>query len=315
MRILYMSSPDFGVPTLQQLAAVGYEMAGVVCQPDRPAGRGLKMAAPPVKQAALALGVPVYQPTSLRTPETLAALRGRARSAGGGGLWQPHPRRHLRPGRGRQPEPAPLAAAALARASPVAAAILAGDAETGATVHFVTAELDAGDILAQRRVPIESHDTTGTLTRLAEVGAALMVETVAGWLGGQISPWQQDANQVLWCGRMAKEEGRIDWTEGAAAIARRVRAFQPWPGAFTAWDGQQLGVIAAEPLADWVGEAAPGQVLCEAGRVLVATGAGGAAAGHDPACRPAAPGRRAIRARGTRVLWGALGLDSPRGMC
>lgn len=275
-RVLYMSTPAFGIPTLQRLVAAGYEVVGVVCQPDRPAGRGLHPTAPPMKEAAQALGLPVFQPVSLRRPEVEAELAATAPDlilVAAYGNFIPDAICALAPRGCLNLHPSLLPR--WRGASPVAAAILAGDPETGVTIHFVAAEIDAGDILAQARAPIRSDDTTGSLTaRLAELGADLFVTTVGRWLAGEITPWPQDPAGVTWCDRLRKEQGRLDWSLPAEVLDRRVRAFQPWPGAFTSWRGQQLEVLAAEPLPAWQGEAGPGQVICTAGQILVATGVG-----------------------------------------
>lgn len=262
-RILYMSTPEFGVPTLHKILDAGYEIAGVVCQPDKPAGRGLQVTAPAVKQASLALGLPILQPASLRTPETLellAATQPDLIVVAAYGQFIPDPICQLAPRGALNLHPSLLPR--WRGASPVQAALLAGDAETGVTVQFVAAELDAGDILAQVRTPIEPDENTAALmTRLAVLGAEVTVETVSRWLAGEITPWPQDPAGVTWCGRLTKEEGRLDWTRPADALARQVRAFSPWPGAYTTWQGRQLTIVAATPLP-------AGQIAAAAGEVV-----------------------------------------------
>jgi methionyl-tRNA formyltransferase len=249
-RILYMSTPEFGVPTLHKLVEAGYQFAGVVCQPDKPSGRGLQVTAPAVKQAALELGLPVLQPASLRTPETLellAATQPDLIVVAAYGQFIPDPICQRAPRGALNLHPSLLPR--WRGAAPVQAALLAGDAETGVTIQFVARELDAGDILAQVRTFIlPEEDAAGLIARLAELGADTMVETIGRWLRDEITPWQQDAAGVTWCGRLTKEEGLLDWNRPADLLARQVRAFSPWPGAYTTWQGHQLTILAADGL-------------------------------------------------------------------
>ena len=275
-RVILMATPEFGVPTLRAVVSEGYHVVGVVCQPDKPAGRGMQMSAPPVKRAALPLGLPVYQWASLRQPEaleTMAGLRADLILVAAYGQYIPDEVVALPPRRCLNLHPSLLPRHR--GASPVAAAILAGDAETGVTVLFVTAEMDAGDVLAQERTPIGPEETTGTLTaRLAQWGAGAYMRTVDRWLRGEIVPWKQDANQSTWCDRLTKEQGRVDWHRPAVELARQVRAFDPWPGTFTEWQSATLNVLKAAALPDWRGDIAAGTVLKCDGALLVATGQG-----------------------------------------
>jgi methionyl-tRNA formyltransferase len=262
-RILYMSTPEFGVPTLHKLADAGYEFAGVVCQPDKPAGRGLQVSAPAVKQAALTLGLPILQPANLRAPDALALLAATRPDlivVAAYGQFIPDPICQLAPRGALNLHPSLLPR--WRGASPVQAAILAGDAETGVSVQFVAPEMDAGDILAQVRTPIAPDENTAALmARLAVLGAEVTVETIGRWLAGEITPWQQDPTGVTWCGRLTKEAGLLDWGQPADRLARQVRAFSPWPGAYTLWQGRQLAILAASVLpAD--------QVMAAAGEVI-----------------------------------------------
>lgn len=258
-----MSTPEFGVPTLHKLAEAGYEFAGVVCQPDKPSGRGLQVTAPAVKQAALALGLPILQPASLRTPETLellAATQPDLIVVAAYGQFIPDPICQLAPAGALNLHPSLLPR--WRGASPVQAAILAGDAETGVSIQFVAPELDAGDILAQVRTPISAEeDSAELMARLAVLGAEVTVATIGRWLRDEITPWQQDPAGVTWCGRLTKEEGRLDWTRPADLLARQVRAFSPWPGAYTLWQGRQLTILEASILP-------PGQVTAMTGEVV-----------------------------------------------
>ncbi len=274
-RLVFMGTPAFAVPSLRALAE-RYEVALVVTQPDRPAGRRRTPRPPAVKVAAQALGLPVYQPDSLRSPEALARLR------------EAEPRAIVVAAYGeilRQPVLAlpprgcvNVHASLLPRhrgAGPVAAAILAGDAVTGVTIMLMDAGMDTGPMLAQAEVPIHPDDTTATLTaRLAGLGAQLLVETLPGWLAGELEPRPQDGSLATYAPRITKEDGLIDWSQPAAAIERAVRAFDAWPGAYTYWQGRRLKIVRAEALAGWCGEAAPGTVLEAAEGPAVATGEG-----------------------------------------
>jgi methionyl-tRNA formyltransferase len=150
-------------------------------------------------------------------------------------------------------------------ASPVAAAILAGDEFTGVTIMIVTPKLDTGPVLARAAIPMAPRDTTGTLTgKMAVVGANLLTEALSGWLRREIKPIPQEESQATYFSQIKKEEGEIDWNLPELTISRRVRAFNPWPGAYTTWRGKQLKIIEAEALPQ---ERAP-----EAGRVITLPG-------------------------------------------
>lgn len=285
MRIVFMGTPTFAVPSLQALAdnaapghiwSSGLDLVGVVTRPDKPVGRGGTLVPPPVKVAAQEIGVPVYQPGSLRRPESLALLH------------------HLAPdlivvaafGQILPPDVLELPAhgclnvhaSLLPRyrgASPIAAAILAGDAETGVTLMEMEEGLDTGPIVAQVATPIGDEETTGELSvRLAELGAELLVETLPVWLAGGIAPTPQDDAAATLTRLLRKEDGMLDWREPAAALDRQVRAYTPWPGAFTTWQGRQLKVLRARPLPPEANPSAPR----EPGTVFLApdgTGPGG----------------------------------------
>lgn len=276
VRVALMATPEFGVPTLRALVDAGYQVVGVICQPDKPAGRGMQVTPPPVKRAAQALSLPVLQFANLRSHETIAAvtaLRSDLILVAAFGQWIPDEIIAL-PARGclnLHPSLLPRHRGA----SPVAAAILAGDAVTGVSILFVTSEMDAGDLLAQESMAVGDTETTGTLTaRLAELGAAVYVRTIQRWLDGAIVPWKQDASQSTWCDRITKEQGRLDWRRPAIELARQVRAYDPWPGAFTQWQGVQLNVLSVSPRPDWDGTEAPGTVIRLGRSLAVATGRG-----------------------------------------
>ncbi len=274
-RIVFMGSPDFAVPSLEALART-QQVVGVVTQPDRPAGRGSRLRLPPIKTTAQALGLPIFQPQTLRTADGLAQLK----------AWEPEvivvaafgqiltadvlnlpPHGYLN-----------LHASLLPRwrgAAPVAAAILAGDEVTGITVMRMDAGVDSGPILAQREEPIRPDDTTGSLLdRLAQLGAGLLVETLPPYLAGDLVGQPQPEEGITYCHLLEKEDGRLDWARPAIELGRQVRAVTPWPGAFTIWHGQRLKVLRATPLPDWRGPQPPGTVIALEDGAAVATGEG-----------------------------------------
>lgn len=272
-RIVFMGSPEFAVPTLQALAEA-YPVVGVVTQPDKPAGRGRKPTPPPVKRIAEALGLPVMQPRRLRAPEAYEQLA----------AWQPDLIVVAAYGQILRPNVLALPrygcinvhASLLPRwrgASPIQHAILHGDAETGITIMLMDEGMDTGPILTQEALPIAPDDTAGTLSpKLSALGARLLLETLPGYLAGDIQPRPQPEEGVTYAPLLKKEDGRLDFTEPAAALARRVRAFNPWPGTFTEWQGKLLKIHRAH--------AAPqpspgaGERLVVEGRPAIGTGEG-----------------------------------------
>jgi methionyl-tRNA formyltransferase len=261
MAIVFLGTPAFAAPSLRRLAAEGFEIAAVYTQPDRPAGRGRHPAPPPVKAAALELGLEVRQPESLRDPAVLAELAALHPEAGVGVAYGQILRQEVLdiPSRGVlniHPSLLPRHRGA----SPIPAAILAGDAETGVSIILMDAGLDSGPLLGQRRIPIRDSDTTGRLMAgLADVAAGLLVETLPRWLRGEIQPQPQDDSLATKAPLLKKEHGVIDWSLSTTEIWRRVRAYNPWPGAYTTVEGALLPAREARPLAD--GGAAPGTVV------------------------------------------------------
>ncbi|HIE38512.1 MAG TPA: methionyl-tRNA formyltransferase [Anaerolineales bacterium] len=274
-RIVFMGSPDFAVPSLKALARA-HRVVGVVTQPDRPAGRGSLLRPPSVKVVAQALGLPLYQPRSLRDPEAQDHLT----------AWGPEVIVVAAFGQILPPAVLDLPphgcvnlhASLLPRwrgAAPIAAAILAGDEITGVTVMRMDAGVDTGPILARREEPIRPDDTTDTLSeRLARLAADLIVETLPPYLAGALLPQPQPEEGVTHCRMLKKEDGWLDWTRPAVELDRRVRAMTPWPGAFTTWWGQRLKVLRAIPLPDWRGSESPGTVIPLGDGAAVVTGEG-----------------------------------------
>lgn len=243
VKIVFMGSPEFAVPVLNGLAAQ-YGIAGVITQPDKPAGRGRTITSPPVKVLAETLGLPVVQPARLREPEVFAQLS----------LWSPDLIVVAAYGQILRQNVLDLPrygclnvhASLLPRwrgASPVQAALLHGDAETGVTIMQMEAGLDTGPMLAQRSTPIQARDTAETLTaRLAEIGAGLLLEMLPQYLAGECRAIAQDETQATYAGMIQKEEGQLDFKRPGAELERKVRAFSPWPGAFLSWEGGLLKV-------------------------------------------------------------------------
>lgn len=274
-RVAFFGSPDFAVPTLTALIESPYRPCVVVTQPDRPAGRGRTPRPSPVKAAAQAAGIDVLQPARLRDPEATAALA----------AYEPDLQVIAAYGQILRPDVLALPrfgtlnvhASLLPRwrgASPVTAAILTGDAETGATIMLVDEGEDTGDILTARAEAIRPDDDAGSLgDRLAALGAALLLETIPAWLAGEIAPQPQDTSRATRAPRLRKAQGRIDWTRPAAEIARQVRAFSPWPGATTRLRSDDVRIWRAR--AEGAGAAgSPGTVVAVGETIDVATGDG-----------------------------------------
>ena len=261
-RVVFMGSPDFALPSLRRLLGDGYEVVGVYTQPDREAGRGRALTPPPVKQLALEAGLPVFQPPGLRREaavEEVRELRPDVIVVAAFGQLLRRPVLDIPPFGVLN-----VHASLLPRwrgAAPVQAAILAGDAETGVTIMRIDEGLDTGALLSRRATSISPYDTGGALTdRLAELGADLLAETLPRWLAGAITPEPQDAERATYAPRLDKDAGRLDWTRPAADLWRQVRAYTPWPGAFTALHGQPLRLHECWPLAGG-GEAPAGTVV------------------------------------------------------
>lgn len=249
MRLVFMGTPAFVIPVLEALLLAGHQVVGVFTQPDKPAGRGRQPEPPPVKVWAQGRGLPVFQPPTLRRPESQEVLR------------------HLAPeaivvaAYGKILPPEVLAIPPLGclnlhpsllpkyrGPSPVPAAILSGDTVTGVTVMLLDAGQDTGPILAQRQEPIRDEDTARTLTeRLFRLGAALLLETLERWARREISPTPQDPALATTTRLLTKEDGWLDFAQPAERLWRAVRAYDPWPGTFTRWKGKMLKVLEACP--------------------------------------------------------------------
>lgn len=265
MRIVFMGTPDFAVPSLEALLRSGEEVVGVVTQPDRPKGRGQMLVPPPVKVVAERAGIPVVQPLKIRTPDFVEILAG----------WKPDV----------------IAVAAFGRilhapilnlpplgcinvhgsllpkyrgAAPIQWALINGETETGITTMLMDEGMDTGPILLQAKVPILPDDTTATLApRLAKLGAELLVQTIAGLKVGTITPIPQDHSQATMAPLLKKEDGVIDWTMSATVLVNRIRGLSPWPGAYT-FRGADRWMI-------WKAVAVPEPTAAQPGTVVAVT--------------------------------------------
>lgn len=242
-KIVFMGSPEFSLPSLLALSKT-YTLVGVVTQPDRPAGRGRVLTPPPVKRLSKELGLPVIQPKRLSEPSAMQQLHD----------WRPDLMVVAAFGQILRPEVLTLPdhgcinvhASLLPRwrgAAPVQAAILHGDRQTGVTVMRMDEGIDTGPILNQRSLPIMPNDTAMTLSaRLSEAGAELLLETIPPYLRGDLSPQAQPDAGATYAPILKKEDGELDFRQNTDELVNRVHAFNPWPGAFTYWQGMRLKI-------------------------------------------------------------------------
>ena len=305
MRVIFMGSPEFAVPHLEYLVRNKYQVVAVYTQPDRLAGRGRVLVAPPAKRAAQALGLEVVQPAKLREPGVVAQLA------------QFHPDVIVVAAFGQILSKLVLAIPHLGcvnvhpsllprfrGASPVASAILAGDDFTGVSIMLMDEGLDTGPILARAQIPISARDTTGSLTTtLSLIGARLLGEVLVGWTRGELTPRPQDEAEATYCSPVTKEDGEIDWHRPAIALWRRVRAFSPWPGCYTTWQGRRLEIIEAVPL--------PGERALKAGEVVMLPE--GAKAAFGIATGEGVLGVSRVQLEGKRAISAAEFLHGQRG--
>lgn len=272
--IVFFGTADFAVPILRALAGdPRFVVRLLVTQPDRSAGRGQRPSAPPVKRVGLELGLEVWQPESLRLPESRRRLEGEVADlyvvAAYGEIL---PRALLRLPRSGAVNVHPSLLPKYRGASPVQAAILNGDEETGVTFIEMSARMDAGPILAQFRVPILPGETAGELSaRLAVLAAEKLPEVLLQYARGELTPVPQDETVASYTRPLRKEDGRIDWTRPAEEIERLVRAMQPWPRAWTTVDGERLVVLRVDISLEGT-PLQPRHIRVYADRLLVGTG-------------------------------------------
>lgn len=270
MRVVFMGTPEFALPSLEHLVLNQYQVVAVYTQPDKPAGREHSPRPSPVKRAALDWMLPVVQPVSFKVKETVAQLAG----------WQPDvivvaafgqilPQAVLDIPTYGCLNLHPSLLPEFRGAAPVAAAILAGSEFSGVSLMLMDKGMDTGPVVAQAQIPVSERDTTGSLTaKLSLIAAQLLLEVLPGWVGGELTPRPQDNAKASYTEMLDKSEGEIDWHLSAVDIWRKVRAFQPWPGCYTDWRGKQLKIIEAVPL--------PGEREGEVGQVIALDKAGAA---------------------------------------
>lgn len=249
LRLVFMGTPVFALPALRALHRGPHRIILVVTQPDRPAGRGRQVCFSPVKEAALSLGLTVWQPSSLRGEDSRAVLRAAAPDlivTAAYGKLLPSPILEL-PSLGCINLHASLLPA-YRGAAPIHRAVMEGAAASGVTVMRMTAELDTGEIILQERLPVGPEETAGGLhDRLAAAGGPLLARAVAELAAGTAVFTPQDPALASYAPPLQPEDERLDWSLDSASIYNRIRGMAPWPGAYTAWRGRRLKVLRAEP--------------------------------------------------------------------
>jgi methionyl-tRNA formyltransferase len=271
VRLVFLGSPAFALPSLEALRSAGHEIALVITQPDRPAGRGQKATPPPVAAYAKQHALPVWQTSSLKGPEAEARLRTldpEAMALAAFAALVPGNLLELTPTGILNVHPSLLPR--WRGAAPIQSALLAGDPETGVSIIRLVQALDAGPVLLQERLPISPEDDYVSLEpSLAELGACLLVRALAE----SPNPSSQDETTATYSQRIAREDARIDWSQPSFAIRNQVRAYRGWPQAFTSFDGRMLKVLRAQAVeGDPTGT--PGVVQMVDGAPLVVTGQG-----------------------------------------
>jgi methionyl-tRNA formyltransferase len=275
MRIIFAGTPEFAVPTLNMLLASGHEVCAVYSQPDRPAGRGRKLQPSPVKETALAAGIPVLQPDSLKTAEAvaqLAAFEPDLMVVVAYGMILPQAVLDV-PKYGCLNVHASL----LPRwrgAAPIQRALIAGDAETGVTIMRIVLKLDAGDMLHKEAVAIGAEDTAGDLhDKLAALGPIGLEKVLSQVEAGTVRAEPQDEALATYAAKLEKSEAALDWTKPAEELDRLVRGLNPWPVAQTLYRGEALRIWRAQPIPG-PAVAEPGKVNCTQRHLDVAAGKG-----------------------------------------
>lgn len=275
MRVLFLGSPELAVIPLEALAQAGYTIVGVVTQPDRPAGRRQELTPPPVKVAAERLGLPVLQPATLRDAAAVAQLAALQPTVGVVAAYGEILRQNVLaiPPLGYlniHPSLLPR----YRGPAPVTGAILAGDTLSGVSVMLLERGMDSGPLLAQQAVPLPADARAGAFTtEMFHLGSQLLLDVLPRYARGELVPQPQDHSRATITGIIKKQDGLIDWHLPAVQIERMVRAYDPWPGAYTFWQGQQLKVLEAH-LHAATSTAAPGTILPERTHLLVACGSG-----------------------------------------
>ncbi len=292
IKVVFMGSPDFSLSALRALAKT-YEVVGVVTQPDRASGRGRELKAPPVKTLALELNLPVIQPERLKQPEAMEQLR----------AWNPDVIVVAAFGQILKKDVLELPrygcinihASLLPRwrgAAPINAAILAGDEETGVTIMKMDVGLDTGPMLSMKRIRLTRDDTAGSVFQaLSTLGADLLIETLPDYFSGKLTPQPQPEEGATYAPMLKKEDGLLDFTRPAAELERRVRAMNPWPGAWFEWKGNLLKVARASVVGGGEGLVSGSRLIVE-GRPAVMCADGALALDEvQPSGKKMMPGR------------------------
>jgi methionyl-tRNA formyltransferase len=276
MRIVFMGTPDFAVPSLDALLRSDDQVIGVVTQPDRPKGRGYDPTASPVKLVALRERIPILQPTKMKDADFLATLS----------MWQPDVIAVAAFGRILPPAILSLPSVGCINvhasllpkyrgAGPIQWAIINGESETGITTMLMDEGMDTGPMLLQEKIAIRLDDTAGSLSpRLAELGGRLLVATLGQWKAGTLVPHPQDHSRATSAPLLKKEDGMIDWTMPATAIANRVRGLTPWPGAYTFADTERWTIYRALALDEAVAQISGQVTAVKKDAIHVSTGEG-----------------------------------------
>lgn len=277
MRIVFMGTPDFAVPSLQLLISGGYEVVAVVTQPDRPKGRKKTLTPPPVKEAALSFGIPVLQPERMRNPEAVAELA------------EYKPDLIVTAAYGQI---LPKAVLELPRlgcinvhgsllpkyrgGAPIQRSIMNGEPETGVTIMYMAEGLDTGDMISRVALPILDEDTSGSMfEKLSLAGAKLLGETLPSIIEGTVQAVPQREEEATYAPNLSREDERIDWSKPARALFNQVRGLSPMAGAFTYLNGEVFKVRVCEPIEGRSGNAALGEVIsADANGIVVQTGDG-----------------------------------------
>ena len=286
MRVIFMGTPDFAVPTLDALVAAGHQVVLVVSQPDRPAGRGQQLQSPPVITRARELGLPTSQPRAVRSgsfPERIASLQADVAVVIAYGRLLTQELLDA-PRFGAVNLHASLLPA-WRGAAPIQASLLAGDTFTGVSAQRMELGLDTGPILVERRIAVAPDETGGSLhDRLAEMSAVVAIQALD--LVEHATPSPQDDAAASWAPKLDRESGRVLWEEPSVAVERRVRAMTPWPGGWVPWGKGPLKLLQVKAVD---GQGAPGTVLVAGDRLVVACGQGAL-----ELLRVCAPGRKPV---------------------
>jgi methionyl-tRNA formyltransferase len=273
LRVVFMGTPAFAVPSLHALVDAGYDVAAVFTQPDRPVGRGGKLTGPPVKQAAVELGLEVHQPESAKTDAVYAFLQGLSPDViVVVGYGQIISQRVISLPRLGCVNVHSSLLPRLRGAAPINWAIVRGDKKTGVSTMQLVKKLDAGDVLGVKETPIGDDEYAPELAeRLAQMGAELLIETLKRLEKGAVTPQPQDDAASTYAPIMKREDGLVDWNLPAQEVYNRVRGFAPWPGAYTFFRGKRFHIHRARVASGW---AAPGTMAVEGAGLKIGCGEG-----------------------------------------